>query len=86
MRNVCKNVEKKISEILTRLDSFFVARSSVEDLALLVARVREDKKLVNALARFALQVQEYRNSWFQQLSSEAMQKSLADKLERCFYI
>ena len=65
---------------------FEFSGSSVENLALLVARVREDKKLVNALARFALQVQEYRHSWFRQLSSEAKQQSLATTLETFFNI
>ena len=72
--------------LLTRLDGLFDTGSSVEIFALLVARVREDKKMVNALARFALQVQEYRHSWFRQLSSEAKQQCLATKLETSFNI
>ena len=72
--------------LLTRLERNFENSSTVENLALLVARVREDKKLVNALARFALQVQEHRNHWFRQLSSEAMKQSLATKLDTYFSI
>ena len=72
--------------LLTRLESLFDNGSSVENLALLVARVREDRKLVNALARFALQVQECRQDWFRQLSSEAKRKSLDEKLSRFFSI
>ena len=56
----------------------------MENLALLIARVREDQRLVNALARFALQVREHREKWFWQLSSEAMKQSLARKLEMYF--
>ena len=54
--------------------------------ALLVARVREDNKLVNAFARFALQVQERRHHWIRQLSSEAMKQSLATKLDMYFSV
>ena len=72
--------------LLTRLESLFENASSAENLALLVARVREDKKLVHAFARFALQVHEYRQSWFRQLSSEAQRKSLATILETYFSI
>ena len=56
----------------------------MENLALLIARVREDQRLVNALARFALQVREHREKWFWQLSSEAMKQSLARKLDMYF--
>ena len=72
--------------LLTRLDSLFEKGSSVENLALLVARVREDKKLVHAFARFALQVQQIRQHWFRQLSSKTKQQSLALKLETYFTI
>ena len=67
--------------LLTNLEFFFERGSSVENLALLVARVREDRKFVNALARFALQIREYRERWFRHLSSEAGKRSLAIKLE-----
>ena len=70
--------------LLTRLESIFENGSSVENLALLIARVREDHRLLNALARFALQVREHREKWFWQLSSEAMKQSLARKLEMYF--
>ena len=66
--------------MLTKLDRLFEHNSSVENLALLVARVREDKMLVNALARFALQVRDSRQKWFRQLLTEAKRQSLAVKL------
>ena len=72
--------------LLTRLESIFENGSSVENLALLIARVREDRRLLNALARFALQVREHREKWFWQLSSEAMKQRLARKLEMYFCI
>ena len=71
-------------QLLTKLDHFFECGCSVENLALLVARVREDKQMVNALARFSLQVHEYRQKWFRKLSTEALRKRLAEKLERQF--
>ena len=43
--------------LLTKLDCFFEKDCTVENLALLVARIREDRKLVNAFARFARQDQ-----------------------------
>ena len=49
---------------------YFENGSSVEKIALLVARVREDEKLLNAFARFVLEVQKYRHNWFRQLSSD----------------
>ena len=66
--------------LLTKLDTLFDNDCSVENLALLVARVREDKMLVNALARFALQVRDSRLKWFRQLLTEAKRQSLAVKL------
>merc|ERR1711904_508160 len=51
-----------------------------EHLALLIARAREGRKLVQALARSALQIREYRERWYRYLSSGAGQ-SLAMKLE-----
>ena len=58
--------------LLTQLESNFENGGSVEKFALLVARVREEKRLVNASARYALQVREHREHWFRQLSSEAL--------------
>jgi hypothetical protein len=54
--------------------------------ALLVARVREDNKLVNALARFARQIHDSRQCWFRQLSSEAFKQRFAHMLETRFHI
>ena len=60
--------------LLTQLESIFENGGSVEKFALLVARVREEKRLVNAYARYVLQVRdsEHREHWFRQLSSEAL--------------
>lgn len=49
---------------LTKLDDFFDHRTSIENFVFLVARIREEKRLVNALARFALQVHDIREDWF----------------------
>ena len=72
--------------IRPRLDRFFENGSSVENIALLVARIREDTKLVNALARLALQLPEYRQRWFRKLSSEANKQRLAQLLETYFIL
>ena len=73
----------------TKLHDCFDCDSSVENFALLVARVREDKKFVNALARFARQIHDSRQCWFRQLSSEAtetLSTSEAQMLETSFNI
>ena len=73
----------------TKLTNCFECDSSVENFALLVARVREDKKLANALARFARQIHDSRQCWFRQLSSEAtetLSSSEAQMLETSFNI
>ena len=67
--------------LLTKLNSFFERRSSVEQLALLIAHIRENGPLLNALARFALQIQVNRRNWFRQLSTEANKRALAAKLD-----
>ena len=71
---------------LTKLDCFLENDSSVGKFALLVARVREDKKLVNAFARFARQICDSRECWFRQLSSEATKQQFANMLEMRFII
>ena len=58
-----------------------LSRSTVEQLALLIAHIRETGPLVNALARFALQIQNNRRHWFRQLSTEANKRALAAKLD-----
>ena len=63
--------------ILTKLQTFFQDTSSVEKLALLVARIRDDTHLVDALARFSLQIQTSRLRWFRRLSSDANKRGLA---------
>ena len=63
---------------LKKLHRLFESYSSVEKLALLVARVRADKELVNAFARFALKIRDSRQNWFRKLSSEATKRRLAD--------
>ena len=67
--------------LLTKLHSFFENRSSVENLALLIAHVRENGILVYALARFALQIQINRRNCFRHLSTEANKRALAAKLD-----
>ena len=67
--------------LLTKLDHFFECSSSVEQLALLIAHIRESSSLVNALARFALQIQINRRNWFRYLSTEANKRVLAAKLD-----
>ena len=66
--------------LLTKLDCFFEKDCTVENLALLVARIREDRKLVNAFARFARQICDSRECWFRQLSSEATKQQFAEML------
>ena len=72
--------------LLTKLDCFFEKDCTVENLALLVARIREDRKLVNAFARFARQICDSRECWFRQLSSEATKQQFANMLETRFNI
>ena len=72
--------------LLTKLDCFFEKDCTVENLALLVARIREDRKLVNAFARFARQICDSRECWFRQLSSEATKQQFANMLEMRFNI
>ena len=67
--------------LLTKLNSFFEGRSSVEKLALLIAHVRENCTLVHAIARFALQIKINRRNWFRHLSTEANKRALAAKLD-----
>ena len=67
--------------LLTKLDHFFECRSSVEQLALLIAHIREKSSLVHALSRFVLHYQTNRRNWFRQLSTEANKRALAAKLD-----
>ena len=66
--------------MLTELDFFFERPSSVETPALLIAQVRESGTLVNALARYVLQIQTNRRNLFRRLSTEANKRALAAKL------
>ena len=63
--------------LLTKLETCFHGTSSVEKLALLVARIRDDSRLIDAFARFSLQVQCIRKVSFRRLSSEAKKVELA---------
>ena len=72
--------------LLTKLDCFFESDSPVENFALLDARAREGKMLVNAFGRFACQIHDSRQCWFRQLSSEATKQWLAEMLETRFNI
>jgi hypothetical protein len=66
---------------LSKLDFFFENSSSVEQLALLIAHVRENSTFVHALSRYALQIQINRRNLFRNLSTEASKRALATKLE-----
>ena len=67
--------------LLTKLDHIFECSSSVEQLALLIAHIRENSSLVHALSRVVLQIQTNRRNWFRQLSTEANKRALAAKLD-----
>ena len=49
-------------------------------LFVLVARIRDTTRLINAFARFSLQVQCIRKVWFRRLSSETTKVELADRI------
>ena len=67
--------------LLTKLETCFHGTSSVEKLALLIARIRDDSRLIDAFARFSLQVQCIRRvSFFRRLSSEAKKVELAARI------
>ena len=66
--------------LLTKLETCFHGTSSVEKLALLVARIRDDSRLIDAFARFSLQVQCIRKVSFRRLSSEAKKVELAARI------
>ena len=53
----------------------------MEQLALLIAHIRENSSLVHALSRVVLQIQTNRRNWFRQLATEADKRALAAKLE-----
>ena len=69
--------------LVTKLDHFFECSSSVEQLALLIAHIREKSSLVHALARFAFQIQTNRRNWFRQFSTEANKRALAAEIGSC---
>ena len=76
-------------EVITnvrKIDGTTAKECSVEKFALLFARIREDKKLVNAFARFARQICDSRECWFRQLSAEATKQEFAAMLGMCFNI
>ena len=62
------------------IGNIFHGISSIESFALLVARIRDNTSLINAFARFFLQVQCIRKVWFRRLSSEAMKVELAERI------
>ena len=64
--------------LLTKLETCFHGTSSVEKLALLIARIRDYSRLIDAFARFSLQVQCIRKVSFRRLSSEAKKTELAN--------
>ena len=65
----------------TKLAHVFASRSSVEQLALIIAHTRENCTLFPALARFVLQIQTNRRNRFRQLSTEANKRALVAKLD-----
>ena len=66
--------------LLTKLETCFHGTSSVEKLALLIARIRDDSRSIDAFARYSLQVQCIRKVWFRRLSSEAKKVELAARI------
>jgi len=65
----CPMIHNPIRELifLSKLDCLLDRGSSVKNIALRVTRVREDRTLVNALARCVLQIRQYRERWFSAL-------------------
>ena len=78
----CPLTEKARREflLLTKLETCFRGTSSVEKLALLIARIRDDSRLIDAFARFSLQVQCIRKVSIRRLSSEAKKVELAARI------
>lgn len=72
--------------LTTRLEGFFVARSSVSKFSLLIARVREDTSFFNAFVRFAPEVQENRQHMFRLLFTDGPRARLSAQLERFFFL
>ena len=66
--------------LLTKLETCFHGTSSVEKLALLIARIRDDSRLIDAFARYSLLVQCIRKVWFRRFSSEAKKVELAARI------
>ena len=64
----------------TKLETCFHGTSSVEKLALLIARIRDDSRLIDAFARYSLHIQCIRKAWFRRLSSEAKKVELAARI------
>ena len=79
-----KNDEVMCQSIFDDMNRNETPNGSVENLASFVARVGEDLKLVNALARFALHIGEYRERLFRHLSSEGGKRGPAAELETFF--
>jgi hypothetical protein len=51
-----RNRASLLAKTMKQNINFFESRSSVDQLALLIAHIREVGSMVNALARFALQI------------------------------
>ena len=78
----CPLTEKACREfvVLTKLETCFHGTSSVEKLALLIARITNDSRLIDAFARYSLQVQCIRKVSFRRLSSDAKKAELAARI------
>ena len=78
----CPLTEKACREfvVLTKLETCFHGTSSVEKLALLIARIKDDSRLIYASARYSLLMQCIRKVWFRRLSSKAKKVELAARI------
>lgn len=66
---------KSSSRVLVLLET--AIQLEAESLAFLVARVREDKAMINVHAHLELQTQACRRNWFRRFSSKTMKQELA---------
>ena len=70
--------------VVTNLDFFFENDCSAEKIALLIAHIREVSSLLNALARYSIQVRNNSRASFRQLSLEAQRVTLDSKFGNMF--
>ena len=72
--------ECRESILLTHVHIFVQDTSPVKKLALIVARIRYDSRVVDAFAHFSLEVQTNRSRWFRRVSSYASKGELAEAI------